>query len=397
MTETSSLDFKEISILGSGSFGKVYKVLRKSDNKHYAMKKVNLGMLGAKERQNALNEIRILASIQDANVISYKDAFFDESSQCICIVMEYAAKGDLATYFTRLKRRNEYISEAKFLIFAFQIIRGLKALHEQKIFHRDLKLANIMVDSEGNLKVGDLNVAKVAKYGMALTQTGTPYYASPEIWQNKAYDEKSDIYSLGCIFYEMLSNRPPFEAIDMKSLFNKVIRGNFKAIGGTYSAETKSLVYSCLKMKPNTRPSCEDLLSLGIFNNIDSFTMKQQEFSSFRDLPPLPKKDSTSSTKLLSTIRLPRNYRALKSILPKSQYGEGTKKRSVTFDYSRKALELSYHSKENNPSMANILPSNSGNGREARQKSKDYLPPVYQQVKPTRYERRSSRVRNNIF
>ena len=83
------------------------------------------------------------------------------------------------------------------------ITKGLKSLHSKKILHRDLKCANIFIDGDGKYKLGDLNVSKVLKKGLAYTQTGTPYYASPEVWQDLPYDMKSDMWSLGCVIYEM--------------------------------------------------------------------------------------------------------------------------------------------------------------------------------------------------
>jgi NIMA (never in mitosis gene a)-related kinase len=84
-----------------------------------------------------------------------------------------------------------------------------------KIVHRDIKCANLFLTLEGLLKLGDLNVSKVAKQGLMHTQTGTPYYASPEVWNDKPYDNKSDIWSLGCVLYEMITLLPPFRATSM--------------------------------------------------------------------------------------------------------------------------------------------------------------------------------------
>lgn len=81
------------------------------------------------------------------------------------------------------------------------ILKGLKSLHDKKILHRDLKSANIFISEDGKFKLGDLNVSKVLKKGLAYTQTGTPYYASPEVWNDQPYDMKSDIWSLGCVIY----------------------------------------------------------------------------------------------------------------------------------------------------------------------------------------------------
>ena len=96
-----------------------------------------------------------------------------------------------------------------------QLIHGLKALHDMKILHRDIKSANIFLCANGVAKLGDLNVSKVAKRGLVYTQTGTPYYACPEVWKDKPYDLKSDIWSLGCVLYEAATKNPPFKAADM--------------------------------------------------------------------------------------------------------------------------------------------------------------------------------------
>lgn len=96
-----------------------------------------------------------------------------------------------------------------------QVVKGLKALHDLNIMHRDLKSANVFLYQDGTAKLGDLNVSKVLEKGLGYTQTGTPYYASPEVWKDKPYDVKSDIWSLGCVLYEMITLKPPFRAEDM--------------------------------------------------------------------------------------------------------------------------------------------------------------------------------------
>ena len=102
---------------------------------------------------------------------------------------------------------------------------GLKALHDLNIVHRDIKGANILLSKDKlRAKVGDMNVSKVAKDKFLTTQTGTPYYASPEVWNDQPYDSKSDIWSLGCLIYEICALRPPFQGKDMEALFKKVTK-----------------------------------------------------------------------------------------------------------------------------------------------------------------------------
>jgi len=98
----------------------------------------------------------------------------------------------------------------------------LNVLHEKNIIHRDIKCANIFI-SNGQYKIADLNVSKLLKKTLAYTQTGTPYYASPEVWQDKPYELKSDIWSLGCILYEACALKPPFTANSMDGLYKKVM------------------------------------------------------------------------------------------------------------------------------------------------------------------------------
>ena len=101
---------------------------------------------------------------------------------------------------------------------AYQSLLGLAKLHDCNIIHRDIKAANIFFH-EGNVKIGDLNVAKHLKDPFTFTQTGTPYYASPEVWKEEPYDYKSDIWSLGCVLYEMAMLRQPFKAENAEALF----------------------------------------------------------------------------------------------------------------------------------------------------------------------------------
>ena len=100
------------------------------------------------------------------------------------IVMEYSDNGDLFQKITRHQKEQQYIPEDVIWKIFIQIVRGLKSLHDIKIFHRDLKSANIFLHKDGTSKLGDMNVSKVAKKGLLYTQTGTPYYASPEVWRD---------------------------------------------------------------------------------------------------------------------------------------------------------------------------------------------------------------------
>ena len=105
-----------------------------------------------------------------------------------------------------------------------------------------------------------MNVSKIAKNGLLYTQTGTPYYASPEVWKDKPYDSKSDIWSLGCVIYEMTTLKPPFRAEDMDGLYKKVIKGVYTKIGDNYSKQLSQVIKNMLQVNPSSRPDATELL-----------------------------------------------------------------------------------------------------------------------------------------
>jgi NIMA (never in mitosis gene a)-related kinase len=135
--------------LGEGAYSSVYKVKRTSDKKIYALKKVRMMNLSAKERENALNEVRILASISNPNIVSYKEAFVDEDSHALCIIMEYANDGDLFQKIINHQKNSTWFKEDYIWKIFIMVVRGLKALHELDIMHRDLKSANVFLTKDG--------------------------------------------------------------------------------------------------------------------------------------------------------------------------------------------------------------------------------------------------------
>ena len=185
----------------------------------------------------------------------------EERTSTLCIVMEHADGGDLLQKITLARSgKQPKIAEQTVWSYFIQMLHGLQALHDRQIVHRDIKCANLFLTKEGVLKLGDLNVSKVAKRGLLQTQTGTPYYASPEVWQDKPYDHKSDIWSMGCVLYEMCALQPPFRANDMNQLFKRVCEGRIPSLPPQYSKDLMFMIKLCLQLEPKLRPSCENML-----------------------------------------------------------------------------------------------------------------------------------------
>jgi len=312
-------DFQIISKLGEGAYSTVFKVKRTVDGKTYALKKVKILNLSDKEKENALNEVRILASVKSNYVVSYKEAFFDEKDRTLCIVMEFADNGDLYQKIVEHKKKAMFFEESEIWKVFIQLVKGLKALHDLKILHRDLKSANVFLYSNGDAKIGDLNVSKVTRTGIGHTQTGTPYYASPEVWQDNPYNNKSDIWSLGCVLYEMITLKPPFRAQDMEGLYKRVLRGQYSKIPDRFSSDLFQIVQFLLQVNPKLRPNCDQILDHPIIQKrIGYFDSLSKDKDNININEP-------SNKALLKTIHMPKNIIFLSDKLPKPNYEKPVK------------------------------------------------------------------------
>ena len=222
--------------------------------------------------------------------------------------MEYADGGDLLQRINSLAKRKSRLSESDCWSYFIQILRGLQVLHDLKIVHRDIKCANVFLTKDGTIKLGDLNVSKVAKRGLLSTQTGTPYYASPEVWCDKPYDLKSDIWSIGCVLFEMAALEPPFKARDMKGLFKSVTSGRIPSLPPSYSNDLNYMVRLMLQQAPALRPTCNQLLSR-------HHLQKNMPAKLLTDI-------GSESPGLIGTIKVPMNLGQITDRLPKAQYEE---------------------------------------------------------------------------
>jgi len=256
--------------------------------------------------------------------------------------MELADEVDLFGRISQSKKNKQFLQESDIWKVFSNIVRGLKSLHDMQILHRDLKSANVFLFKDGSAKLGDLNVSKVSKRGVVYTQTGTPYYASPEVWKDQPYDSKSDIWSLGCVLYEMMSLRPPFRAQDMKGLYEKVTSGQIGRMPDHFSAEIQKMVYWLLNVNPEQRPTCDNIINSAIFK-------KKQDF--FND------EDSVCST-LMKTIKVPKNLMSLSNRLPEPNYESSGKipryKSQVNIHSNKKDNTVKADKNKSNSSLVDI-------------------------------------------
>jgi len=307
-------NYEKQKVLGRGAFGTVCSVIRKKDGKIYAMKQINIANSSESEIEAALNEIRLLSSLNHINVIRYKEAFYDKPSNTLNIVMEYANGGDLAKRIEFNKKHYSLFNENFIWELIYQLLYGVVYLHSHHIIHRDLKTANIFIMKNNILKIGDLNVSKLALKGYARTLTGTPIYLAPEVWDNQAYDYKCDIWSLGCIIYELCTLYPPFSGNNYTEIRNNIKSGKYNPISSSYSNDLKQIIEWMLVVNPNKRKSSLELLNSDIIqrrinlrNHLkESFNAIKEEFTNSPIKIKKPKSPQKKPNKRKSSSR-PKN------------------------------------------------------------------------------------------
>ncbi|XP_077385224.1 serine/threonine-protein kinase Nek4 [Festucalex cinctus] len=248
-----------IRVVGKGSYGEVNLVKHRTDRKQYVIKKLNLATSSKRERRAAEQEAQLLSQLRHPNIVTYRESWEGTDLQ-LYIVMGFCEGGDL---YHRLKQqKGELLPERQVVEWFVQIAMALQYLHERNILHRDLKTQNIFLTRTNIIKVGDLGIARVLENqnDMASTLIGTPYYMSPELFSNKPYNHKSDVWALGCCVYEMSTLKHAFNAKDMNSLVYRIVEGRLPQMPSKYDPQLGEMIKSMLCKRPDDRPDVKLIL-----------------------------------------------------------------------------------------------------------------------------------------
>ena len=275
----SEKTYKIIKQIGKGSFGTVYLCQNLKLKELCVIKRINLSKLDDKEKEETINESKILQKLDHQNIIKFYDVFIEKKSEItLNLVTEYADGGDLSEKIKNQKKNN-YFPENEILDYFIQICFALKHIHDKKIIHRDLKSQNIFLTKKGIVKLGDFGVAKNLQntWKKASTIIGTPYYLSPEIVMSKPYSFKSDIWSLGVLLYEMMSLKMPFDAVSLPMLTLKIMKGDYPPPPNIYSRDLRNLVSMLLNVSSDKRPDINQILrNTFIKDRIKNFLKENQ-------------------------------------------------------------------------------------------------------------------------
>ncbi|KAG0707824.1 kinase-like domain-containing protein [Suillus ampliporus] len=245
--------YEPLDIIGNGSFGIIRKVRRKSDGQVLARKELNFERMSERDRKQIVAEVNILKDLHHEHIVRYHDRHVDRDAGILYILMEYCGGGDLSTVIKQAQNHGRTGSG---------ISEGDAKEKRPQILHRDLKPDNVFLDQSNIVKLGDFGLSKaLSQASFANTYVGTPYYMSPELMQERAYDSKSDIWSLGCLIYELCALKPPFHEAKTHAELSIFIRnGRIPPLPKGYSQALSSVIKAMLNLNPAMRPSAAQLL-----------------------------------------------------------------------------------------------------------------------------------------
>jgi len=256
--------YSVIRKVGQGSFGKAILVER--DESRCICKCVDFQTASRGQQQATIEESRLLSSIRNPYIVRHRESFSDPST--FCIIMDYCEAGDLASRISLKWRRRQFFEEELVLAWTTQILLALECIHNKNIIHRDVKPQNLFVTKSGSLQLGDFGVAKAlaSSTDCAHAHVGTPYYLSPEVWQGKEYHCVADIWSAGCILYELCALHVPFEDDTMTGLMDQICNRPLPALSGLCSEGIEDLCMAMMNRDAESRLTAADALQTSLLD-----------------------------------------------------------------------------------------------------------------------------------
>ena len=241
-------NFKEKKVLGKGKFGSASLCTDLSTGQNVVVKTLSKDV-STKQLNSFKKEVDTMSRLHHPNIVKFFDSFEDDKNSFI--VMEYADGGDLEKLLA-----NGPLDELVGIRILYQLLLALNAIHSMNIVFKDVKPENILLDSEGNVKVADFGIAKILAFegDMGTTMAYSKDYGAPELFNEGKYDTRYDIFSAGVVAYQMFVGCLPFDNQDQR------INGQFKPFPCTVDPFLKETIARMLNPNPKSRPTAEKIL-----------------------------------------------------------------------------------------------------------------------------------------
>eukprot|EP00048_Salpingoeca_helianthica_P015962 m.229646 g.229646 ORF g.229646 m.229646 type:complete len:512 (-) comp17794_c0_seq1:524-2059(-) len=266
------------SVIGRGAFSVVWLAQATGGfGEQVVVKDVALEAMSEEDREAAISEVVLHSQLNHRHIIRYIEVIRPNPSQ-LSIVLEYAVGGDLSEFLKKRASLKNPLHEKEALVWFAQVLSAVDYLHKRDMIHRDIKAANIFISADGTTKLGDFNLSKTLECNAKRTSErscstpcGTPMYNAPERWIKGGYTQQVDIWSLGCLFYEMLLLQPAFVAPNMDALYKTIHSGTYnKALLSSVSVGVREILFAMLAHDPRRRPRADMLLKEGIIRDVRS-------------------------------------------------------------------------------------------------------------------------------
>ena len=258
-------DYKLLKILKKNDISTVYLATRDNTSFKYAVKRINLSKINEEKIKDLENDCNFYLNFNSKFVLKLYNAYQGDDDD-FNIITEYCDGGFLSDFLYQTKKEKKTLIKEELIWKIFiQISLGLHEIHSKNIIHRNLKPETILLFKDFTAKIKNFKSAKKLNSEFTKTFIGSPYYISPEIYENKPYNKKTDIWSLGIILYEMCMLNKPFKANNEDELKKKVIKEKYKPIDTKYSKELVNMINMLLVKNPEKRPSIDDIIQNYIF------------------------------------------------------------------------------------------------------------------------------------
>ena len=277
--------FVTVSVIGKGSYAKVILVKKKDTHQYFAMKILKKSMVELRKQElHVKNERDILVEMRGRPfLIDFYYSF--QTDKALCFVLEYCPGGEL---FNLLSKQGKF-TEDQTRFYAAQIVLALEFLHKKDVVYRDLKPENVLIDTQGYIKITDFGLSRMnIKQNDAKSICGTPEYLAPEIINKLGYGKAVDWWTLGSIIYEMLTGVPPFYTNNRQELFEK-IRNQAPKFSSSLNPLTRDILEKLLHKDPTRRlgsnKDAEEVKNHAWFSGINWEDLKCKKY----DAPFVPK------------------------------------------------------------------------------------------------------------